>query len=161
MEKNSQNCEKITHCPRRAQEAKLFLLQRISLHGAKTFFNFYFSRSFFLQNLDRKTHLSLSETSPHLMEIPQKLLKFKFHILFALTLCVVVSSLIVVAPRFVTILAYFWPLFLSTALFLVAVVVFGKTSLPATEAHGDKAGEGLLDFVAGQPEHAVESFKYE
>ncbi|KAH7546922.1 uncharacterized protein LOC107409605 [Ziziphus jujuba] len=96
------------------------------------------------------------------MEISQKLLKFKFHILFALVLCVVVSTLIIVAPRFVTILAYFWPLFLSTALFLVAVVVFAKTSLPATDSHVDKAGEGLLDFVAGPPEHhAVESFKSE
>ncbi|KAF3453317.1 hypothetical protein FNV43_RR03757 [Rhamnella rubrinervis] len=95
------------------------------------------------------------------MEIPEKVLKFKFHILFVLLVCVIVSSLILVAPRFFTILAYFWPLFLSTALFLVAVLVFGKTSLPATEAHGDKPGEGLLDFVAGQPDHTVETFKPE
>ncbi|KAI9187281.1 hypothetical protein LWI28_026332 [Acer negundo] len=59
--------------------------------------------------------------------------------------------------------AYFWPLFLSTALFLVAVVFFGKTSPPAAAA-GDKAGEGLLDYVAGQPPEEVghvESFKPE
>lgn len=95
------------------------------------------------------------------MEIPEKVLKFRFHILLALILCLLVSVLILAAPRFLTILAYFWPLLLSTALFLVAVLVFGKTSLPATEAHGDKHGEGLLDFVAGQPEHAVEGLKSE
>jgi hypothetical protein len=68
--------------------------------------------------------------------------------------------LFVFIPRFLTILAYFWPLFLSTALFLFAVIVFGRTSVPSTDASGDsKAGEGLLHYVAGQPDHPVESFK--
>ncbi|XP_062016174.1 uncharacterized protein LOC133732604 [Rosa rugosa] len=90
------------------------------------------------------------------MEIPEKLLKFKYHFLGALIFCLTLYSLALFAPRFLTILAYFWPLFLSTALFLFAVVVFGKTSLPGTDAHAaDKAGEGLLDYVAGQPDHTV------
>ncbi|KAF5727912.1 hypothetical protein HS088_TW21G00051 [Tripterygium wilfordii] len=94
------------------------------------------------------------------MEIQEKLLKYKFHFLFALILTLSVSALIYFAPNFLTILAYFWPLFLSTALFLGAVIFLGKTnSLPATDFSGDKAGEGLLDYVAGQPEHAVDSFK--
>ncbi|EXB36073.1 hypothetical protein L484_018231 [Morus notabilis] len=103
------------------------------------------------------------------MEIPEKLIKFKIHILLALLLCVAVSVLILVAPRFLTILAYFWPLLVSTALFLASVLVFGKTTA-ASPAVADKAGEGLLDFVAGQPDHhhghhhhhhPVEGFKVE
>ncbi|GMN62320.1 hypothetical protein TIFTF001_031414 [Ficus carica] len=103
------------------------------------------------------------------MEIPEKLIKFKVHILVALILCAVVSSLILFAPRFLTILAYFWPLLVSTALFLAAVLVFGKTTSSPAAAAAAKAGEGLLDFVAGQPDHhhhhhhhhPVEDFKVE
>lgn len=102
------------------------------------------------------------------MEIQQKLLKFKYHILFSFTLCAFIFSLLVWAPSFLTILAYFWPLFLSTAMFLAAVVFFGKTSAsPATDDPGDKAAEGLLDYVAGQPDHnhhhdpVVDSYKTE
>ena len=97
------------------------------------------------------------------MEIPANLLKYKFHFLFALILSLSLTSLFFIAPRFLNILAYFWPLFLSTALFLFAVLVFGKTSVPATEPPGDKAAKGLLDYVAGHPEQpvAVESFKSE
>ncbi|KAL7218832.1 hypothetical protein ACSBR2_011995 [Camellia fascicularis] len=39
------------------------------------------------------------------MEISEKLLKFKFHILFTIAF-----SLIYLAPRFLDVLAYFWPL---------------------------------------------------
>ncbi|XAR56783.1 hypothetical protein NMG60_11037376 [Bertholletia excelsa] len=84
------------------------------------------------------------------MEIPAKLLRFKFHILFAAAFSLLLLSLLYIAPSFLDVLAYFWPLLVSTALFLVAVTVFGQTSPPAS---GEKAGEGLLDFVAGQPEH--------
>ncbi|KDP39280.1 hypothetical protein JCGZ_01037 [Jatropha curcas] len=93
------------------------------------------------------------------MEIQEKLLNYKYHIAFILTLSLITLSSIFLAPSFVTILAYFWPLFLSTALFLGAVVFFGKTSLAGTESSGDKAGEGLLDYVAGQPDQAIENFK--
>ncbi|KAJ4725275.1 Transmembrane protein [Melia azedarach] len=101
------------------------------------------------------------------MEIQEKLLKFKFHIIFALIFFAVLTSLIILAPRFLTILAYFWPLFLSTALFLVAVVFFGKTSVPVSDS--SSSGEGLLDYVAGNHLHhhhqpaevAVESSKSE
>jgi hypothetical protein len=53
--------------------------------------------------------------------------------------------LFVFIPRFLTILAYFWPLFLSTDLFLFSVIVFGRTSalLPANLTS----------------DHPVESFK--
>ncbi|KAK3002674.1 hypothetical protein RJ639_017911 [Escallonia herrerae] len=55
-------------------------------------------------------------------------------------------------PRFITILSYFWPLFLSTAMFLVAIIVLRQISPFAAESHGEQAGEGLLDYVAGHPE---------
>ncbi|KAF7140779.1 hypothetical protein RHSIM_Rhsim06G0228800 [Rhododendron simsii] len=86
------------------------------------------------------------------MEIWTRLLKLKFHILFALAFSIMILFLIYLAPRFIHVLAYFWPLLLSTALFLVAVVVIGQTSPPASEAPTEKAGEGILEFVAAQPE---------
>ncbi|KAG8386027.1 hypothetical protein BUALT_Bualt03G0106300 [Buddleja alternifolia] len=86
------------------------------------------------------------------MEIAEKLLKFKFHILIGFTFSLFIFLICYLAPSFIDILKYFWPLFVSTALFLVAIVVFGRISPPATEAPGEKAGEGLLDYVAGPPE---------
>ncbi|OWM85804.1 uncharacterized protein LOC116213666 [Punica granatum] len=85
------------------------------------------------------------------MAIPAAILKYRLHILVAVILSLSLLGLVLLAPRFVTLLAYFWPLFLSTALFLVAVVFFGKTSPPTP----DKAGEGLLDYVAGDPDPVV------
>ncbi|KVI10418.1 uncharacterized protein LOC112507260 [Cynara cardunculus var. scolymus] len=90
------------------------------------------------------------------MEISEKLLKFKFHILIATTLALIIVSLLYIAPRFLNILAYFWPLLLSTALFLLAVVVFGLTSPPSAQVSGEKAGEGILDYVAGRPEPVLQ-----
>ncbi|XWS51750.1 hypothetical protein CRYUN_Cryun11dG0010100 [Craigia yunnanensis] len=97
------------------------------------------------------------------MEIPEKLLKFKYPLLLTLTLSLTLSSLIIFAPSFLTILTYFWPLFLSTALFLVAVIFFGKTSAypGGSDSQADKTGEGLLDYVAGQPELTIDSYKSE
>lgn len=86
------------------------------------------------------------------MEIQKLLLKFKFHILIASTFTIFIFSLIYLAPRFLDVVKYFWPLLLSTALFLVAVVLFGWISPPVSEVSGEKAGEGILEFVAGQPE---------
>ncbi|CAL5335545.1 hypothetical protein ACSBR2_011081 [Camellia fascicularis] len=98
------------------------------------------------------------------MEITEKLLKFKFYILLALAFSLIILINIYVAPSFIGVLAYFWPLLASTAMFLFAVVLFGRTSPPAAEAPGEKAAEGLLDFVAGKPEEvrfAGESSKSE
>ncbi|KAH6768116.1 hypothetical protein C2S51_013452 [Perilla frutescens var. frutescens] len=87
------------------------------------------------------------------MEIQEKLLRFKFHILSAVGFGVAILFVCYVAPSFLNILKYFWPLLVSTALFLVAIVVFGRISPPVAEAPGEKVGEGLLDYVASQPEH--------
>lgn len=81
-------------------------------------------------------------------EIPEKLLKFRFHIIAALALGLFIIVLCYLAPSFVDIFKYFWPLLVSTALFLVAVVVFDRISPPSAEF---EAGEGLLDYVAGEP----------
>ncbi|RDX71417.1 hypothetical protein CR513_49244, partial [Mucuna pruriens] len=85
------------------------------------------------------------------MEIPEKVLKFRFHFLGALLFCLTLFSLILMAPRFITLLAYFWPLFLSTAVVLALVFFFAKTSpLPSADATSfHNAGQGLLDYVAG------------
>lgn len=82
------------------------------------------------------------------MEISEKLLHFKYPILISFASCFFAISLIYLAPSFIDIVKYFWPLFMSTAMFLVAVVVFGRIS-PLPDSPGEKAGEGLLDFVAG------------
>ncbi|CAI9773379.1 unnamed protein product [Fraxinus pennsylvanica] len=86
------------------------------------------------------------------MDIPEKLLKYKLHILSAITLCSSIVFIIYLAPRVLDIIKYFWPLLVSTALFLVAVFIFGRISPPPASAPDEKAGEGLLDYVAGQPE---------
>ncbi|XP_065864763.1 uncharacterized protein [Euphorbia lathyris] len=95
--------------------------------------------------------------------IQEKLMKYKFHMAISLVVTAIGVSLIYLAPRFVTILAYFWPLFVSTALFLGAVVLFGKTSIPADEISALNAGEDLLDYVvaAGQNDPLLENLKSE
>ncbi|KAL6975200.1 hypothetical protein U1Q18_023995 [Sarracenia purpurea var. burkii] len=87
------------------------------------------------------------------MAISDKLFKFKFHLSFLIAFSLLmVFSHIFLLPNFIDVLTYFWPLFVSTALFLVSVVLFGRTLPPDTEPPGVKAGEGLLDYVAGKPE---------
>jgi hypothetical protein len=96
------------------------------------------------------------------MDVPEKLMQYRYHFAIAVIVSVVLSLLLYGAPRFVTILAYFWPLFASTAVFLVVIVAFGGLSQLATDqAHGDKAGEGILDYVQGQPEHSEQPQKLE
>ncbi|KAK7387165.1 hypothetical protein VNO78_27722 [Psophocarpus tetragonolobus] len=85
------------------------------------------------------------------MEIQQQVLKFRYHIGVALLVLGAIFAALQLAPRFLNVLAYFWPLFLSTALFLALVLFFAKTQ---TFSHSDdsslpKPAEELLDFVAG------------
>ncbi|KAG6577526.1 hypothetical protein SDJN02_23224, partial [Cucurbita argyrosperma subsp. argyrosperma] len=87
------------------------------------------------------------------MEIPRKVAKFRFHIVAALILSLILFSLLLLAPKFLSLLAFFWPLLLSTALFLLAVLLFTNTSLPLP----DKAAEGLLNYVAGHPDHHLDA----
>ncbi|PIA25621.1 hypothetical protein AQUCO_11000029v1 [Aquilegia coerulea] len=91
------------------------------------------------------------------MAIIEKLMKYKFHIIFITSLSsVLILSIFLIAPNFLTILSYFWPLFLSTALFLFSIVFFGKVSpLAFEETSSEKTGEGLLDYVAGQSHETI------
>ncbi|KAL6544547.1 hypothetical protein OROMI_023409 [Orobanche minor] len=83
------------------------------------------------------------------MEIPQKLLRFKFHILLAFTFSFSIIFLGYLGPSFLDILKYFWPLLVSTALFLAAAVVLDQVSPFSADYYGEDAGEELLDYVAG------------
>ncbi|CAH8348981.1 unnamed protein product [Eruca vesicaria subsp. sativa] len=101
------------------------------------------------------------------MEFLEKLIKFKFHIISALVLSLLTVSLVTYSPGFLTVLSYFWTLFLSTALFLAAVFFFARTSdLPtsssiSSDGSGVKlAAEGILDYVVGgqHEETVLDSF---
>nr|KYP41350.1 hypothetical protein KK1_037276 [Cajanus cajan] len=84
------------------------------------------------------------------MEIQKQLFKFRYHIAGALLLCLAIFSFLYLAPRFLNVLAFFWPLFLSTALFLALVLFFGKTQPPPpSDVDLPKPAEDLLHFVAG------------
>ncbi|XP_047177503.1 uncharacterized protein LOC124844584 [Vigna umbellata] len=85
------------------------------------------------------------------MEVQEKLFKFRYHFLGALLFCLTIFSLTIMAPRFLTLLAYFWPLFLSTALVFALVFFIARTShLPPSDATSlYSAGQGLLDYVDG------------
>ncbi|KAJ4886487.1 hypothetical protein Rs2_26235 [Raphanus sativus] len=90
------------------------------------------------------------------MDFREKLVKFKFHIVFAFVLSLLTVALVTYSPRFLTVFSYFWPLFLSTTLFLAAVFFFARNSdLPTSSAissdgSGIKvAAEGILDYVVG------------
>ncbi|KAL2341392.1 hypothetical protein Fmac_009332 [Flemingia macrophylla] len=87
------------------------------------------------------------------MHISEKLLQYRYHITIAVVASLSLSLLLYAAPYFLAILAYFWPLFASTTVFLVSIIAFGGVSRFSSEDHGEKAGEGLLDYVAGRTEH--------
>ncbi|EXB29539.1 hypothetical protein L484_010597 [Morus notabilis] len=89
------------------------------------------------------------------MDIPPQLLQYRYHFAVTISVSVIFSLLLYAAPRFGTILAYFWPLFASTILFVVAIIAFNGVSQLAVKAdHGEKAaGEDIVDYVAGRSEH--------
>ncbi|KAL6990638.1 hypothetical protein U1Q18_008756 [Sarracenia purpurea var. burkii] len=86
------------------------------------------------------------------MDFPGKLSQYKHQIAIAIVSSLIFTLFLLVAPQFITILSYFWPLFLSTTVFLVAMVLFSQISAPLDESYGEEAAEGLLDYVAEHPE---------
>lgn len=83
------------------------------------------------------------------MDIAPQLVQYRYHIGIAVLVSLMASSVVYVAPRILTILNYFWPLFASTTVFLVLIIAFnGSFSHIATEAHGEIAGEGIMNYVA-------------
>ncbi|ESR63156.1 hypothetical protein CICLE_v10017306mg [Citrus x clementina] len=83
------------------------------------------------------------------MDITPKLVQYKYQFSVAMVVSLILGLLSYGTPRMLTILAYFWPLLASTTVFLLLIIAFGGLSQLANEAHGERAGEGLLDYVAG------------
>ncbi|CAF2231996.1 unnamed protein product [Brassica napus] len=88
------------------------------------------------------------------MEIQARLKEYKLHFMVAIIMSVLVSALVYAAPRILDILAYFWPLFASTAAFLAVAITFGGFQQFSEEA----TGEGIMEYVAGRPD---DSHKYD
>lgn len=93
--------------------------------------------------------------------IQTKVLQHRDQITVVAAVSVVLSLFVYAAPRFLSILAFFWPLFLSTAVLLVAMTAFGGGFQVGNEVHGQRAGERILDYVAGRPEYAEYQYKYQ
>ncbi|XP_058081493.1 uncharacterized protein LOC131229523 [Magnolia sinica] len=86
------------------------------------------------------------------MDVRKKFERVKFHLIFAVAVTLLLAPIFYPSPSLLNVISYFWPLFLSTALFLAAVFVFGRISPPPSDTSGDfKAGEDLIDYVAGKP----------
>ncbi|KAL5836469.1 hypothetical protein ACOSQ4_015966 [Xanthoceras sorbifolium] len=92
---------------------------------------------------------------------PKLIMQYRYHFSVAIIGLLIIGLLSYAAPRMLTLLAYFWPLFASTAVFLLLIIIFGGVSQMGIEAHGEKTGEGLLDYVAARPEHVHDSQKHE
>nr|VDD55136.1 unnamed protein product [Brassica oleracea] len=88
------------------------------------------------------------------MEIQARLKEYKLHFMVAIIMSVMVLSLLYAAPRILDILAYFWPLFASTAAFLAVAITFGGFQQLSEET----TGEGIMEYVAGRP---GDSHKYD
>uniref|UniRef100_A0A7N0UHY0 Uncharacterized protein n=1 Tax=Kalanchoe fedtschenkoi TaxID=63787 RepID=A0A7N0UHY0_KALFE len=104
------------------------------------------------------------------MEILPKLLQYKYPFAVAAAVTTVTVSIVLVAPRMLTVLAYFWPLLASTAVLVAVMVAFGGgMSQPEIEMQGTKVGEGLMmDYVGssvvdggGRSQHVVEFQRWE
>ncbi|VVA93433.1 unnamed protein product [Arabis nemorensis] len=74
------------------------------------------------------------------IQLQARVMEYKFHIMVAI---MVTASLVYAAPRIVDILAYFWPLFASTAAFLAMAITFGGFQQPSEQSTAD----GLMDYV--------------
>ncbi|KAK1297684.1 hypothetical protein QJS10_CPB15g01644 [Acorus calamus] len=73
----------------------------------------------------------------------------RLHLLILSLSSLAVVYLLSLGPSLREIVAFFWPLLLSTALFLSAVAAFAKLSpFPPPVA---APGEEILDYVAGPP----------
>ncbi|XP_031492663.1 uncharacterized protein LOC116259148 [Nymphaea colorata] len=69
--------------------------------------------------------------------LKENLTRFRYHALFVVFLIVSVVGLVRVAPSFMTVLNFFSPLLVSTALFLVAVVFINRSYSPPAAESGD------------------------
>ncbi|KAG8365340.1 hypothetical protein BUALT_Bualt18G0094500 [Buddleja alternifolia] len=87
------------------------------------------------------------------MEIYATLLQYRYFFAAALSVSLGLVFFLAVIPKFTSILLYFWPLFLSTALVLATIVIIGQMSPIPSDFSGDREGEAFLDYIAGHPEN--------
>ncbi|RWR77931.1 hypothetical protein CKAN_00643600 [Cinnamomum micranthum f. kanehirae] len=72
------------------------------------------------------------------MDVPEKLLQFKFHFIFLTLFSTLVASIVTYSSSVVTVFSYFWPLVVSISLFFVVVI----HDLNAGDLADSQRGEG-------------------
>lgn len=93
------------------------------------------------------------------MEMYAKLVQHRYLFVASIAAALSFAVLSTSTPLLSTLFFYFWPLLLSTASVLVAIVVVGRMSpINSAEFSGDKEGEALLDYVAGQHAELLENY---
>ncbi|VFQ96239.1 unnamed protein product [Cuscuta campestris] len=84
-----------------------------------------------------------------------KVSEYKGILVFFVTSTVLVSAMINVAPRFADMFAYFWPLFISTTVFMGAIIAFTQVPPLAVDYYTDERdGEWLLEYLTGLPQQS-------
>ena len=86
------------------------------------------------------------------MTISENLMKYKSRISIFAVFSFIIVVIVHFAPKFLDVLTYFRPLLVSTTLFIIAVVVFSRSFQPSLGSLGEKTREGIIDYVASQPE---------
>uniref|UniRef100_A0A1D1YK95 Uncharacterized protein n=1 Tax=Anthurium amnicola TaxID=1678845 RepID=A0A1D1YK95_9ARAE len=79
-------------------------------------------------------------------KLPEKLSEFRLHALLLGALAALALALLRLGS---SLLSFFRPLLLSTALFLAAVLLLRLISQPHAGPPTDRPGEDLMDYVAG------------
>lgn len=83
------------------------------------------------------------------MAIPETLHKWRYHLLTAVLAVAAAVGILRILPSFLTMLGFFAPLLISTALVLSFVPVIARFSQKPPEANAGVVGRDILDFVAG------------
>ncbi|VFQ58983.1 unnamed protein product [Cuscuta campestris] len=84
-----------------------------------------------------------------------KVLEYKKGILvFFVTSTVLSFAITNVAPRFADMFAYFWPLFVSTTVFMGAIIAFTQVPPLAVDYRDERDGEWLLEYLTGLPQQS-------
>nr|XP_019709974.1 formin-like protein 16 [Elaeis guineensis] len=83
------------------------------------------------------------------MAIPETLHKWRYHLLAAALAVAAAVGIPRILPSFQTMLGFFAPLLISTALVLSIVPIIARYSQKPSEATAGAVGSDILDFVAG------------
>ncbi|XP_008790434.1 acrosin-like [Phoenix dactylifera] len=82
------------------------------------------------------------------MAIPETLYEWRYHLLTAALGVAAAVGILHILPSFLTILGFFAPLLMSTALVLWTVPIIARYSQKPPEAAAGVVGRDMLDFVA-------------